>query len=112
MGQALVPSFVNEISCHLCEIFLCASPVECYANCKVLQFLKYMLCLTVLEERRQELKQLENIEEKTVKEVASAKEKLSHLQADIEKLGRVDDLRVQTEMKCKVRIYSSPPALL
>ena len=83
-----------------------------HANCKVLQFLEYMLCLTVLEERRQELKQLENIEEKTLKEVASAKEKLSHLQAEIEKLGRVDDLRVQTEIKCKVCIYSSPHALL
>ena len=66
------------------------------------------MCLTVLEERRQELKQLENIEEKAVKEVASAKEKLSHLQAEIEKLGRVDDLRVQTKIKCKVCIYSSP----
>jgi hypothetical protein len=83
-----------------------------HANYKVLQSLEYMLCWTVLEERRQELKQLENLEEKTVKEVASAKEKLSHLQAEIEKLGRVDDLRVQTEIKCKVCIYSSPPALL
>lgn len=66
-----------------------------------------MLCMTVLEERRQELKQLESIEEKTIKEVTSAKEKLSHLQAEIEKLGCIDDLRAQTEIKCKVCIYSS-----
>ncbi|KAL3691316.1 hypothetical protein R1sor_004967 [Riccia sorocarpa] len=53
-----------------------------------------------LEERNLELKQLEDMESKTKKEIISCKQKMACLQSEVEKLSRLDDLRATSDSKC------------
>lgn len=60
-------------------------------------------CLdTVMEEQKGELKQLEEMKVKTANEVCSIKEKIARLEAENYRLGRLDELRTKSEMKCEV----------
>ncbi|KAL2622629.1 hypothetical protein R1flu_002834 [Riccia fluitans] len=53
-----------------------------------------------LEERSKELKQLEDMESKTTKEIVSCKQKMACLQSEIEKLTPLDELRATSDSKC------------
>ncbi|CAM6026765.1 unnamed protein product [Sphagnum balticum] len=57
--------------------------------------------LQVMEEQKGELKQLEEMKVKTANEVCSIKEKIATLEAEIYRLGRLDELRAKSEMKCE-----------
>ncbi|CAK9876806.1 unnamed protein product [Sphagnum jensenii] len=57
--------------------------------------------LQVMEEQRGELKQLEEMKVKTANEVCSIKEKIATLEAENYRLGRLDELRAKSEMKCE-----------
>lgn len=58
--------------------------------------------LQVMEEQKGELKQLEEMKVKTANEVCSIKEKIARLEAENYRLGRLDELRTKSEMKCEV----------
>jgi hypothetical protein len=58
--------------------------------------------IIVVEERQQELNQLEEVEEKNLKELANNEEKITTLKAEIAKFGNLDDLQIQWEAKCTV----------
>lgn len=68
----------------------------------MIHFYAYGSVVAVMEERRGELKQLEDMEEKTVKEVASIKDKKTSLQSDFDKFNQLEDLRTESETKCAV----------
>jgi predicted nuclease with TOPRIM domain len=62
--------------------------------------------LQVMKEQKGELKQLEEMKVKTANEVCSIKEKIAMLEAEIYRLGRLDELRAKSEMKCEVCDFS------
>ncbi|BBN13941.1 hypothetical protein Mp_6g07630 [Marchantia polymorpha subsp. ruderalis] len=53
-----------------------------------------------LDERKRELKQLEEMDLKTRNEISSCRQKIACSQAEIEKFSRLDELRAASESKC------------
>ncbi len=73
---------------NACTLFTSSSSVGCLD--------------TVMEEQKGELKQLEEMKVKTANEVCSIKEKIATLETENYRLGRLDELRAKSEMKCEV----------